>query len=270
MKDSYYFSHDTNAFLDPKIRAIISEFGVWSYGLFWVIIEMLASQRDYKTELKYLASVLYPLMQGKKVTYKSDGGIGYFIDDNDKRIDDDDVGCLSICLAKIEALLKMMIEVDLLKTDDTKKWVWSDSLNERMAKKEEVSEKRKIAGHLGGISRSKHLLSKSGSKIKQGKEIKGKEIKEKMLIKQQYLDFVLLTQEEHHKLVMQFGNLETNERIARLNDYIGSKGVKYKSHYHTILSWARKDNGKPKIHLTKQQQSNLQQLADLRKDVDDK
>jgi hypothetical protein len=25
--------------------------------------------------------------------------------------------------------------------------------------------------------------------------------------------------------------------ISRMNDYVGSKGDKYKSHYHTILSW---------------------------------
>lgn len=59
--------------------------------------------------------------------------------------------------------------------------------------------------------------------------------------KQKFLDFVVLTGEEHAKLIEKFGEAETAQRIERLNNGIGSKGYKYKSHYHTILSWAHKD-----------------------------
>jgi hypothetical protein len=62
--------------------------------------------------------------------------------------------------------------------------------------------------------------------------------------KDKYLEFVFLTKEEFEKLKTYFGSdVAVNLRIASLNDYIGSKGVKYKSHYHTILNWARKDGG---------------------------
>ena len=63
--------------------------------------------------------------------------------------------------------------------------------------------------------------------------------------KELYLDFVFLSKEEHSKLVEKFGSEETEQRIADLNDYIGSKGKKYPSHYHTILTWARKDATAP-------------------------
>ena len=56
-----------------------------------------------------------------------------------------------------------------------------------------------------------------------------------------YLEFVKLTEEEHNKLIDKLGELETNEYISRLNNYIGSKDKKYKSHYHTILTWWNKD-----------------------------
>lgn len=59
--------------------------------------------------------------------------------------------------------------------------------------------------------------------------------------KNKYMDFVLLTKEENNKLIEKFGEIETTERIIALNDYIGAKDVKYKSHYHTILMWSRKD-----------------------------
>jgi len=52
---------------------------------------------------------------------------------------------------------------------------------------------------------------------------------------------VHLTDEEMQKLIDQFGKQNTQERIERLSEYIASKGKKYKSHYATILAWARKD-----------------------------
>ena len=61
--------------------------------------------------------------------------------------------------------------------------------------------------------------------------------------KKKYLDYVFLTNDEHKKLIDKFGLEGAQERIENLNDAIGSKGYKYKSHYHTILSWDRKDNG---------------------------
>ena len=59
--------------------------------------------------------------------------------------------------------------------------------------------------------------------------------------KDKYLEFVKLSNPEHKKLVALFGEEGTAERIENLNDYIGSKGNKYKSHYHTILVWERKN-----------------------------
>ena len=65
---------------------------------------------------------------------------------------------------------------------------------------------------------------------------------EKNVKKNEYMEFVYLTDDEHSKLIEQFGDAGLEERIARLNNYIGSKGIKYKSHYHTILSWERKND----------------------------
>lgn len=58
--------------------------------------------------------------------------------------------------------------------------------------------------------------------------------------KEKHLDYVLLSKDEHEKLKAVM-NGQVNEMIERLNNYIGSKGVKYKSHYHTIMAWYRKD-----------------------------
>jgi len=59
--------------------------------------------------------------------------------------------------------------------------------------------------------------------------------------KEKYLDFVLLTKDEYDKL--KFGiRGDLDGWLHKLNDYLGSTGKRYKSHYHTILNWARKDN----------------------------
>ena len=79
------------------------------------------------------------------------------------------------------------------------------------------------------------------SRVAQRTPLKLSEVKFKSNIsKDKYLEFVFLSKEEYQKLITKFGEQLTNDKIAELNDGIGSKGYKYDSHYHTILSWQRK------------------------------
>ena len=68
--------------------------------------------------------------------------------------------------------------------------------------------------------------------------------------KKKYGDFVKLTDTEHYKLFKEFGEKTTAEYIDKVNNYVGSSGRKYKSHYHTIRAWLSKDNVKPGTHST--------------------
>jgi hypothetical protein len=71
---------------------------------------------------------------------------------------------------------------------------------------------------------------------------KVKDIKDKD-VKTNYAEFVSFELEEYEKLVELFGKEGAADKIENLNLYKGSKGVKYKSDYMTILGWERK-NGK--------------------------
>lgn len=71
--------------------------------------------------------------------------------------------------------------------------------------------------------------------------------------KLKFKEFVYLGKEEHKKLVEEYGESLINEKIIDLNNGIGSKGYKYKSHYHTILSWIRKDVREGKLKLDKKE-----------------
>ena len=59
--------------------------------------------------------------------------------------------------------------------------------------------------------------------------------------KKQYADNVFLSEEEYQKLIAQFGEPATKDKIEALSLGIASKGYKYKDHYATILNWDRKD-----------------------------
>lgn len=59
--------------------------------------------------------------------------------------------------------------------------------------------------------------------------------------KLKFMEFVLMTQGQYDQLAQKLGKTVFEQYVVRLNNYIGSKGKQYKSHYHTILNWADKD-----------------------------
>lgn len=86
-----------------------------------------------------------------------------------------------------------------------------------------------------------HERTASGPQTDTNKNVKNVK-NEKNEKKKHYAEFVLLTTAEYEKLIEQFGEQGTKDRIENLNHYKGSKGKKYKSDYHTILTWERKNN----------------------------
>ena len=74
---------------------------------------------------------------------------------------------------------------------------------------------------------------------------------------------VKLTAEEHAKLVERFGEKITADYIERLDNYIASKGKKYKSHYHTILVWQRRDEKEAKQGGAKQHQPRKSKMDEV-------
>ena len=50
-KETYYFSHDSNALTDTKILNMRADYGLEGYGLFWTIIEMMRNEEDYRLYL---------------------------------------------------------------------------------------------------------------------------------------------------------------------------------------------------------------------------
>lgn len=66
--------------------------------------------------------------------------------------------------------------------------------------------------------------------------------KKKKEVKHKYGEFdnVLLTDVEYNKLQERFPH-DLKSRIERLSGYVASTGKSYKSHYATVINWAKKD-----------------------------
>ncbi len=56
-KDSYYFPHDYNAKDDPKCMLLIDQLGLEGYGIYWVLIETLRNQPDYRCPISMLPAL---------------------------------------------------------------------------------------------------------------------------------------------------------------------------------------------------------------------
>lgn len=114
MKDAYYFSHDSNASQDPKILQMCSVYKAEGYGWYWMLIEMMREQENYKIPIK-----------GKYVfnslairSYTNVDTFVQFIND-------------------------CVLEFKLFRRDENN--LWSESLLKRMKFKEEKSTKAKKA-----------------------------------------------------------------------------------------------------------------------------
>jgi DnaD/phage-associated family protein len=111
-KDAYYFSHDSNAVIDPKILSMRADYGLEGYGLYWVIIEMLRCELDYQLPLN-------------KNTYRA-------------------IKTLSNTSLNVEKFISDCIDdYDLLKADDNEENFYSSSLLRRMETWEDTKQIKK-------------------------------------------------------------------------------------------------------------------------------
>jgi hypothetical protein len=136
MKEAYYFSHDSNARNDLKMVKLRRLHGLEGVGLFWCVVEMLREANDYMLPLETIPDICYEL----RIT---------------------------------EEVFGSLFECELLTKNDTH--FYTESLINRMKKREEISKLRAEVGKKGGLA--KQTPSKTEANAKQEVSIKGKERK---------------------------------------------------------------------------------------------
>ena len=167
-KDTYYFSHDVNASNDPKIIVMKELCGVISYAWWWILIEQLAAQEEYKLPMDKITftglGIAFGMKQNEAIALSNEAKLS--------------------TAKQAEAFVILLInECELLETDG--EFFWSPSLLRRnllrKKKQEEISKKRSEAGRLGGLksgkarSKTKQLLE--ANEANEANEAKGKERK---------------------------------------------------------------------------------------------
>ena len=231
MKDAYYFPHDSNAQYDEKISLLRLEHGWFGYGIYWAVIEKLRDATNYQWSIMAEAGLKHGLSDAQT------------------------------SLEHISAVLETLKKVGLLTVSEDGLYLYSKSLISRMERIDERRKKLSEAGKTGAKSRLLATLKPCSSDVQArlkpplSYQIKSKQIKtdQNKSIKDIHLDCVLLSKDEFSKLTESFGIEGTNERIKNLNDYVMSKGAKYKSHYHTILNWERKNGTNRPVFVNKAQ-----------------
>lgn len=233
-KETYYFSHDSNALTDTKILNMRADYGLEGYGLYWAIIEMMRNEEDYKLALN-------------KNTYRAIKTLTNTTIDIEKFIND----CLE--------------DYELFEQDDEK--FYSNSLLRRMQEKEKksvIAREKAEKRWNNNATALQQQCSSNANKVNKSKVNKSKINENKVNKKEQeekihFADFVSMTNAEHQKLVSTYGTEFTDQCITVLDNYKGANGKTYKSDYRAILNWV--------IDKVKEQQAKNKKEAgfDLRK-----
>ena len=119
---AYWFRHDTNAKDDHKIMLLMDQLGLEGYGIFWVLIETLREQSDYRYPMAML-----PILAKRYMTSAE----------------------------KMKAVVLNYGLFEVLEDDHFA----SPSLLKRMEAYEDVLNKKRIAGAKGGKKRAENQAS---------------------------------------------------------------------------------------------------------------
>lgn len=245
MKDAYYFSHDYNPTNDPKIQALMGEFGGLGYGFYWRVVEMMHEDELHRLPLKqyiYLALAKQLATSVEQINSM----VNY---------------CISIC--------------ELFKSDND--FFWSERVMRNINKRTELSNKRSKAGKMSAEMRKKSTcveqlptsVEQNPTKERKGKEIKGKENKEEENIRSEqkvpstntpFEKFNLWLKKEAPN-VLKIKNQITEAQFDKLKQTYNSKQImdivlnldnfkdapkKYTNVNRTVTNWLQRENNKTK------------------------
>jgi hypothetical protein len=122
-----WLKHDSNAKDDFKCMLIIEQLGLEGYGIFWILVETLRDQKDYR----------YPIRL---------------------------IGALARKYNTTEAKMTTVVKEYGLFEVDKDSFFFSHSLNRRMEAFDMVVEKRRLAGKKSGEARRKKAIEHKSNK----------------------------------------------------------------------------------------------------------
>lgn len=231
-----YFPFDVSFFSDRKIKILRARYGADGIELYLYILCEVYRDKGYY--LKIDDDFYYTASDDLNMNYEKIGQIMNFLLER-SLLDNTLFKSDKVLTSRgIQNRFQQAVKVRATKNPvevDKKMWLLEEDKTESYIKVIKNQDLSKNNGNKSEINA--HLSEEESHKVK---ESKVKESKEKKSI---YGEFgnVALTEEEYVKLQTAYPDYQ--DRIERLSAYIASTGKRYKSHYATILNWARKDGG---------------------------
>ena len=194
MKESYYFSHDSNARNDEKILMLRAAHGLEGYGAFWVLIEMMFENAE--------TALSHSKTKGLAVNYNID-------------------------ITVLESVINTCITENLFASDG--EFFWSESLRRRKKKYQDLKEKKSEAGKKGmatrwteqGIDNTVITGDNSSNNTDITKDNKGKESKGN---ENKYL-YILQSEEIWSKYPNKKGRSDAMKKLPKLIEEYGYEQI---------------------------------------------
>lgn len=205
-KETYYFSHDSNAITDTKILNMRADYGLEGYGLYWAIIEMMRNEEDYKLTVN-------------KNTYRA-------------------IKTLTNTTIDIEKFIKDCIEDYKLFEQKNEKF-YSNSLLKRMEikeKKSTVAREKAQKRWNSNTTDMQQQCSGNANKIKENKLNKNK-IKEKKGKEKEYKAPTLTDIQNYIKEKSLKVDAEYFYNYFTVGNWIDSNGNRVKNWKQKLLTW---------------------------------
>ena len=232
MKNTYYFSHDTNANRDERILAMRVDYGWEGYGWYWAIVETMAEATNYKLKIKNGVPNRVAI-----------AGLSL---------------CHNIPIEKLEIFIDDCIKkYGLFNTDED--YFWSETLLKRLSIRDEKTSKLRVAGLKGAEKRwgdDSHPNGEANGhpngNERKGKEIKLNKIKEEKEISFSFIkkEFLNLTKERMANFDNKYPNVNTDKELAKMEVWlmgekekrdIGEKDKIPKDYNRFIHNWLNKE-----------------------------
>lgn len=77
-KDSYYFSHDSDARNDIKMIKLRRQLGLEGYGIFWCLVEMLRASPAYRIPMSSIEDIAFEINAPREKVETVISGYGLF------------------------------------------------------------------------------------------------------------------------------------------------------------------------------------------------
>lgn len=227
MKNAYYFPHFSNARTDKKLKRVIKDHGIAGYGIYFMLLEVLREQTDFKYTLKDLDLLADEFNISQDILKK--------IINDYELFQANEIEFYSVKL--IEYLQPYLEKTLKARESANKRWAAAKDSCERNANAMPTHKKRNANAIPTQCESNANAMQIKENKKNKRKEIK--EIKEEIIYKT--VKNISMTKEEFDKLIERN---YTKKQIDDILDQIEIYPKEYTNLYATALNWLKRNEEK--------------------------